>query len=303
MQVKNKLPKIVKEYKKLLDALFDNGNLNSEGEIINSDRELESLGVNDRVINLINTVVQNYNQCKTIISETTYNNIVDIYVPSTINGGLPFDIISLQHSENEAIFITPTEEENTFWVGILKESKLPLNAGVLIYNPVENTLNGAVAFSPNEDDLLGNTYTPEQYKKVYEWHSRGDLDVLNDELTPLRRVFATKAMGVYLCIHILDLINNSEMELEEHKPSKQVIRMLQKRGREVPEPYYTCNIKPKVINPVELEEGERGKGVEHGYRYDVRGHQRTLSNGNVIWVKSHQRGIKHDNYVQKKYKL
>ena len=46
---------------------------------------------------------------------------------------------------------------------------------------------------------------------------------------------------------------------------------------------------------------EKGAGVKHGIRYDVRGHFRRLETGKTIWVRPHQRGLQNELYVPKTY--
>ena len=39
------------------------------------------------------------------------------------------------------------------------------------------------------------------------------------------------------------------------------------------------------------------------FRFDVRGHWRNLSDGRTVWIRPHQRGVEHDLYRPKAYKV
>jgi hypothetical protein len=303
MKIKNRIPEIIDQYKIFQQNLstvgFLDDNLNTT-DLIYTHEDKDH--INEHSIGRLLAVNKRFHLCKTILIEEDLYGIELGH--NEITGKVPFDNFIIQYLEEKFFFCLETSILNQFIVFFIGVKTFPVPLGVLSYQENENISKIFFELNPEENYQNAVYYSTEEINQFLQWEKFSNApDELIGKLKDLYRWVSLKRHLLHIFVAIVDLINNSEMELEEHKPSKQVIRMLQKRGREVPEPYYTCNIKPKVINPVELEEGERGKGVEHGYRYDVRGHQRTLSNGNVIWVKSHQRGIKHDNYVQKKYKL
>ncbi len=70
------------------------------------------------------------------------------------------------------------------------------------------------------------------------------------------------------------------------------------KGKSKFEPYYVCRIRGVQYDS---EGYEKGAGVKHGIRYDVRGHFRRLETGKTIWVRPHQRGLQNELYVPKTY--
>jgi len=72
----------------------------------------------------------------------------------------------------------------------------------------------------------------------------------------------------------------------------------ERKGKSRLEPYYVCRIRGVQYDS---EGYEKGAGVKHGIRYDVRGHFRRLETGKTIWVRPHQRGLQNELYVPKTY--
>jgi len=62
--------------------------------------------------------------------------------------------------------------------------------------------------------------------------------------------------------------------------------------------YYVCRIRGVQYDS---QGYEKGAGVKHGIRYDVRGHFRHLATGKTTWVRAHQRGLQNELYVPKTY--
>lgn len=96
---------------------------------------------------------------------------------------------------------------------------------------------------------------------------------------------------------IMQYINCDNIVLERQEPPEKVNRKRRRRGKRELEPYYLCTIKA----PSGAHGGATGRGTEHGYRYDVRGHIRRLKSGKTTWVRAHQRGINHLEYKPKIY--
>jgi hypothetical protein len=84
--------------------------------------------------------------------------------------------------------------------------------------------------------------------------------------------------------------------VEEIPLSRQIRRAAMREGR-LPQPWHVVKV--------------GGEGKEHGHRYDVIGHLRAgrhkKKDGTYVegieWVESHQRGLKHELYIPKTYKV
>lgn len=80
-------------------------------------------------------------------------------------------------------------------------------------------------------------------------------------------------------------------------------RKREAKGKRILEDYYECLwtgnqnriIRPPNPNP--------GTGTPHSFRYDVCHHWRTLRDGRVIWIPDHQRGLDHETYKPKVYRV
>lgn len=103
------------------------------------------------------------------------------------------------------------------------------------------------------------------------------------------RRMATAAIAYINCVNI---------KLESVEAPAAVNRKRRKKGKRELEPYYIISIS----DPTGRQSEATGSGVSHSYRYDVRGHFRRLSDGRVIWVHPHQRGLEHELYKPKTYR-
>jgi hypothetical protein len=101
-----------------------------------------------------------------------------------------------------------------------------------------------------------------------------------------------------LAIACIGYINCENIYLHREGDVPEAINAKRERkGKSRLEPYYTCRIRGvNYDGPV-----NKGSGVEHGFRYDVRGHFRRMDNGKTTWVRPHQRGLKHELYIPKVY--
>lgn len=100
-----------------------------------------------------------------------------------------------------------------------------------------------------------------------------------------------KALAV-ACIAYINCIN---LMLERHEPDERVNRKRAAKGKRVLPPYYTVVVRPEYRR--EGDDSSHGQGSSHGHRYDVRGHFRRLGDGRLTWVRPHQRGLAHEEYI------
>lgn len=102
-----------------------------------------------------------------------------------------------------------------------------------------------------------------------------------------------------LAIACIGYINCENIYLhKEGEVSDAINAKRERKGKSKLEPYYVCRIRGVQYDS---EGYEKGVGVKHGIRYDVRGHFRHLTNGKTIWVRPHQRGLQNELYVPKTY--
>ncbi len=102
-----------------------------------------------------------------------------------------------------------------------------------------------------------------------------------------------------LAIACIGYINCENVYLhKEGEVSEAINAKRERKGKSRLEPYYVCRIRGVQYDS---EGYEKGAGVKHGIRYDVRGHFRRLETGKTIWVRPHQRGLQNELYVPKTY--
>lgn len=118
----------------------------------------------------------------------------------------------------------------------------------------------------------------------------GDLE-MDQEWQDAYRYYRT------LAVTCIGFINCENVTLHREGVPEKVNRKREAKGKSRIEPYYVCRIRGVTYD----SEGRTGIGVEHGHRYDVRGHFRRLGTGQVTWVRPHQRGLKHELYIPKTY--
>lgn len=95
-------------------------------------------------------------------------------------------------------------------------------------------------------------------------------------------------------------INSPGIEIEHMEPDATVNRKRAAKGkRELPD-YYICRVRHE--RRATAGEGET-TGRHVSFRFDVRGHFRRLADGRTIWVRAHQRGVEHELYKPKTYKV
>lgn len=94
------------------------------------------------------------------------------------------------------------------------------------------------------------------------------------------------------CIAYINCIN---LELERHDPPEAVQRRRQRENKPALDAWYTVEVRAEYRRAWDGD--GTGAGSHHGYRYDVRGHFRRMTDGRMIWVRPHQRGLAHELYV------
>lgn len=103
-----------------------------------------------------------------------------------------------------------------------------------------------------------------------------------------------------LAISCIGYINCENVYLEVQETPEKLVKKHQKKGGEAPEPFYICRIRGVSYEKTV----PTGQGVQHSYRYDVRGHfRRYKSSGKTTWVHPHQRGLANELYIPKTYKV
>ena len=146
----------------------------------------------------------------------------------------------------------------------------------------------------NEARLIRHDLTSE----IVKWTSQNPSGLetitdLNDEQVTGLLNFKT------LAIACIGYINCENVYLhKEGGVHPKVNEKRERKGKSRLEPYYVCRIRGVQYDSNGYE---KGAGVKHGIRYDVRGHFRRLETGKTIWVRPHQRGLQNELYVPKTY--
>lgn len=103
-----------------------------------------------------------------------------------------------------------------------------------------------------------------------------------------------------LAIACIGFINCENITLERQVADAKVNRKRAAKGKRQIEDYYLCRIRG-----VQYGAGGSGEatGRSVGFRFDVRGHFRRLATGRTTWVRAHQRGVEHELYRPKTYRV
>lgn len=103
-----------------------------------------------------------------------------------------------------------------------------------------------------------------------------------------------------LAIACVGYINCENITLERQAVDPAINRKRDAKGKRRIEDYYLCRIRG-----VQYESDGQGEasGRHVGFRFDVRGFFRRLQSGRTIWVRPHQRGLQHEKYIPKVYKV
>lgn len=106
-------------------------------------------------------------------------------------------------------------------------------------------------------------------------------------------------------IHTINFLNTPHVKLVERFPNPALQKARQKSGKTPLPGWY------EIIWRHNNKDYSKGKismrGIKHGFRYDVRAHQKLFTKGRmagrVIWCPAHQRGLRHDLYKPKVYRI
>lgn len=113
---------------------------------------------------------------------------------------------------------------------------------------------------------------------------RDVVNVIEDNKRTLRNLAVA-------CVAYMNCVN---LQLEKHEPPA-AIQKRRRRDNKPPIPaYYTVTVRPEYRRD---GDGSGEPGSKHSYRYDVRGHFRRLADGRLTWVRPHQRGLAHEQYI------
>jgi hypothetical protein len=114
---------------------------------------------------------------------------------------------------------------------------------------------------------------------------------------------AQHARYVDMAIHVMNYLTSPTIVLERRQHDAALQRARQKRGRTPLPDWYEI----RYAKSRHESGGGGGVGAKHGFRYDVRGHfahfKKGKLAGRVIWIPAHQRGITHETYRPKIYRI
>ena len=121
------------------------------------------------------------------------------------------------------------------------------------------------------------------------------IEAIADELYRDKQRLANLAM---LCLAYID---TPGMEIERVYTPDAVNRKRESKGKRRLEDYYVCRWNRDRVRYTAGQPGESERTVS--FRFDVTGHFRRLADGRVIWIRPHQRGLEHERYVPKVYRV
>lgn len=106
-------------------------------------------------------------------------------------------------------------------------------------------------------------------------------------------------------IHIVNFLSSPSVKLAPAQVDAALQKARIRRGKEPLPGWYEITYR-KVCHDY-TPGPTTSKALEHGFRYDVRGHFKRFEHGRmtgrVIWCPPHQRGLKHDLYKPKTYRV
>lgn len=104
-----------------------------------------------------------------------------------------------------------------------------------------------------------------------------------------------------LAMLVLSYLNSPGIETQRVEAHPNIQKRRQKDRKPPIEPYYVCRASKKVY--VSVEERTEPSGRHVSFRFDVQGHFRRYKDGRAVWIKAHQRGLEHERYVPKVYRI
>jgi hypothetical protein len=104
-----------------------------------------------------------------------------------------------------------------------------------------------------------------------------------------------------LAMLIISYLNSPGIETEKIEAPAAIQKRRQKDRKPPIEPYYVCKVQKRHY----VASGAAGEpsGRHVSFRFDVSGHFRHYKDGRAVWIKSHQRGLEHERYVPKVYRI
>ncbi len=98
----------------------------------------------------------------------------------------------------------------------------------------------------------------------------------------------------------LAYINSPGIEVARVEPPPAINKRRQREGKMPLEDYYLCR-----VGHDRTAAGGAGdpSGRHVSFRFDVRGHFRRLTDGRTVWIRPHQRGVEHEMYKPKAYRV
>lgn len=106
---------------------------------------------------------------------------------------------------------------------------------------------------------------------------------------------------VNLAMLCLAYMTTPGMIIERVSTPPAVNRKREAKGKRPLSDYYVCRWTGNADKVRSVGTGE--PGTAHGFRYDVTGHFRRLPDGRTIWVRPHQRGLTHEEFRPKVYRV
>lgn len=98
----------------------------------------------------------------------------------------------------------------------------------------------------------------------------------------------------------LAYINSPGIEVTQVAPPAAINKRRARDGKKPFVDYYLCRVSHQRTAGAEESE-PTGRHVT--FRFDVRGHFRRLPDGRTVWIRPHQRGVEHDFYRPKAYRV
>jgi len=176
------------------------------------------------------------------------------------------------------------------------ENKYPKLLKLIVLNRFKNILNLYFVFKDN-DKTKGDWGNWRLKINFDEWKNGNTVYFDNDyhkkKPSNVVEIFDILSNIIRMCILFIEAENTVLFPVNLNTKKR-------KSKGKILKPYYKVNLdKPNYHH---TSDSKSNCGSSHSYRYDVRGHFRTLSNGKKIWVHSHQRGLKNEIYIPHHYK-
>lgn len=158
--------------------------------------------------------------------------------------------------------------------------------------------------------LLLTTHSDNQYAEVCVWFRSTNTLRVTWNIETLEIIASKNPLGIpeianlnrrtiqELTLACIDYVNADNVIIERRGGvSEKIARKRTRRGKKPLEGYYVTRLKKEKYDDIELF--RRGTGGQHGYMYPVARHRRRLSDGRVIIVKGHHRGLRHGEDSQR----